>query len=169
MSQEVENSKRVSYRELKQFSPAVRALFYARIAYPDEMQEHLRDLCKQHRIEMKLNTKMHKPSLSIHDRFIVCKPVETQLDYFIALHQIGLVLFYQPQKSRLCYEGEAWQYAVDNTISVLSPNTKYRISRYLQACLTIERQRTEDTLDLPSNRHCFWKLANMRPPDPLAS
>lgn len=84
-----------------------------------DMRRHVRQLCAEHNISIRLRDNYTRGTASATLRMIWIPEVRSPITYAKALHEIGhVVMRHTNDKDRnvLTREGEAWQWARDNAL-----------------------------------------------------
>lgn len=118
----------------------------------DPWDVHVQMLCNEHKI-----TRVVKPGrghAKVADRRIQHPPLDEEMAYLVALHEVGHVLV-GLQGTRLEREALAWKFALDNALAPPHYSTRQRIC----ACLVRYIHRAQHNgWKLPAKGDLFWDL-----------
>lgn len=117
-----------------------------------KLDQHVQQLCKTHGI-----TRIVKPGRGrarVESRVIRHPPIREQMNYFVALHEVGHVVN-GLGGTRLEREALAWKYALDE--AVIEPH--FSIRQRICACLVRYLYRAQTAgWKLPEKGDLYWDL-----------
>ena len=118
------------------------------------LDAHIEELCRQHSV-----TRIVKPGRGrcrARSRVIRHPPIQEEMNYFVALHEIGHAVLGLPAGlSRLDREAWCWRWALDHAAYEPHFSTRQRIS----ACLVRYLYRAaERGWRVPTAESDYWRL-----------
>lgn len=92
----------------------------------NEFFEHIIALCEQHDIALYLHPKC-RPVAFPEGRQINVHPIRSVQDYCEALHEIGHIITFRSEQTRMEKEFSAWEWAVNNALVWTSEHGSFMV------------------------------------------